>query len=472
MQAKEVTNLVSKDLAVCMTKLDNRTTVIASLYLDIKASVITSDLENLLEFVKARRYALLLAVDSNAHNTVWGHKNNSRGETLLDFIIDNDIDIRNTGKHYTFDCATGKSVIDLTLVRHITADIKDWRVSTKLNHSDHNTIRFSLGIGMTAIPEHRQWSKMDWPKYKDSLSTKSFEIPSKLTPAALDTLVTQLYSNIEAAIEMACPLAPESQICKGNPWFTEALKDKRKHMFRLYDIWQRLKTQASEKAYKLCEKEYKKHCLTVKLNFRRDYKEKLSSEAEMAELMKQMLHKSAPQVGTIKLNNGLYSLPGTETLKAMADAHFTGHNPNWELIQPQTEVLLDQLQAMFTDIITPDRLQLAFDGFKTKKSPGPDKLPPLALKHLPPEVIKQTVIIYKAALALNYTPCSWLASRVVFIPKPGKDRYTEPKSFRPISLSNYILKGLERLVGWHSDAMLELEPVHNAQHGLPKRTQH
>ena len=35
MQAKEVTNLVSRDMAVCLVKLDNRTTVFASLYLDI-----------------------------------------------------------------------------------------------------------------------------------------------------------------------------------------------------------------------------------------------------------------------------------------------------------------------------------------------------------------------------------------------------------------------------------------------------
>jgi hypothetical protein len=57
LQAKEVTNLVSRDLAVCLVQLDNRTTVIASLYLDITKGVITQDLENLLKFTKDRRYA-------------------------------------------------------------------------------------------------------------------------------------------------------------------------------------------------------------------------------------------------------------------------------------------------------------------------------------------------------------------------------------------------------------------------------
>ena len=109
---------------------------------------------------------------------------------------------------------------------------------------------------------------------------------------------------------------------------------------------------------------------------------------------------------------------------------------------------------------------MAFDGFKTKKSPGPDQLKPSILKHLPTSFIDQIKTIYKACLALHYTPQEWLGSRVVFIPKPDKDSYTFPQSFRPISLSNYLLKGLERLVGWHMDQKLELLPVHEAQHGF------
>jgi hypothetical protein len=217
LQAKELTSLVSRDLAVCITKLDNHTTVIASLYLDITQGVITKALEDLLNFVKSRRYALLLAVDSNALNTVWGHKNNSRGEALLDFIIDNDIDIKNNGKAYTFDCATGKSVIDLTLTRNLTVDIVGWRVSTKLNHSDHNTIRFNIDIGIIDIPEHRQWSKMDWQKYKQLLAASTLEVPFKLDPKILDELVCALYSNVDAAIEASCPWPRHLRSAKATP---------------------------------------------------------------------------------------------------------------------------------------------------------------------------------------------------------------------------------------------------------------
>ena len=55
---------------------------------------------------------------------------------------------------------------------------------------------------------------------------------------------------------------------------------------------------------------------------------------------------------------------------------------------------------------------------------------------------------------------------MIFIPKPGKDTYSKAKSFRPISLSNYILKGMERLYGWHMKDNLETFPIHDSQHGF------
>ena len=48
--------------------------------------------------------------------------------------------------------------------------------------------------------------------------------------------------------------------------------------------------------------------------------------------------------------------------------------------------------------------------------------------------------------ALGYIPKSWRRVKVIFIPKPGRQTYTETSSFRPISLTSFLLKILERLV--------------------------
>lgn len=51
---------------------------------------------------------------------------------------------------------------------------------------------------------------------------------------------------------------------------------------------------------------------------------------------------------------------------------------------------------------------------------------------------------------------------VVFIPKPGKADYTSPKSFRPISLSCALLKGLERLIDKYLRENISLDSSQHA----------
>ena len=73
-------------------------------------------------------------------------------------------------------------------------------------------------------------------------------------------------------------------------------------------------------------------------------------------------------------------------------------------------------------------------------------------------MITSIKMIYKASIALHFTPTKWKSSKVVYIPKVGKDDYALAKSYRPISLMNYLLKGLERLSVWVADTALEDNP--------------
>lgn len=78
-----------------------------------------------------------------------------------------------------------------------------------------------------------------------------------------------------------------------------------------------------------------------------------------------------------------------------------------------------------------------------------DGIYPKMLQVLDGHITPVLATIYRECLALGHTPKSWQRVKVVFIPKPGKSDYTLPKSFRPISLTSFLLKGLERLVERH-----------------------
>ena len=84
--------------------------------------------------------------------------------------------------------------------------------------------------------------------------------------------------------------------------------------------------------------------------------------------------------------------------------------------------------------------------FKPNEAAGPDGLKPLVFKYLPTSALETLSIIYKACISLCHTPKAWRETKVIFLPKPGKDPYDIPKSYRPISLSNFLLKTLKRLV--------------------------
>ena len=53
----------------------------------------------------------------------------------------------------------------------------------------------------------------------------------------------------------------------------------------------------------------------------------------------------------------------------------------------------------------------------------------------------------------------------MFIPQPGKDSYSGPRDYRPISLTSFLLKTMERLVDRYlRDEVLALTPLHSNQH--------
>ena len=70
--------------------------------------------------------------------------------------------------------------------------------------------------------------------------------------------------------------------------------------------------------------------------------------------------------------------------------------------------------------------------------------------------------LFRKSLFTGKIPAAWLKTRIAFIPKPGKDNYTNPKHFRPISLCSFFLKILEKLILWYNkQSKINCENVFN-----------
>ena len=161
--------LCTRDCAVGLLLHKGEKILIASIYLDIKMDVIQPWLNGLMTFADAKKYALIIGMDSNSHSILYGNETNTRGESLEDFILKNCLTVENVGLRPTFSVvrSTGEinSIIDVTLSKGIKYSIDNWTVRSEYNGSDHNDITFCYDNPLVQgkeVDEKRCWNKAEW----------------------------------------------------------------------------------------------------------------------------------------------------------------------------------------------------------------------------------------------------------------------------------------------------------------------
>ena len=85
------------------------------------------------------------------------------------------------------------------------------------------------------------------------------------------------------------------------------------------------------------------------------------------------------------------------------------------------------------------------NSFEPLKGCGSDRIPPIVYQWFGPNAYNWLHKSYKATYQMGLLPKQWLDVKVLFIPKHGKP-LCEPRSWRPISLMQYEMKGLEKLL--------------------------
>ncbi|XP_021953633.1 uncharacterized protein LOC110850505 [Folsomia candida] len=100
-------------------------------------------------------------------------------------------------------------------------------------------------------------------------------------------------------------------------------------------------------------------------------------------------------------------------------------------------------------MMTSSKISNIINSFGPLKAAGKDGIFPALLQRGLAELIPYLVPLMRGCLTFGYTPLKWRESRVVFLPKPGKESYERASAWRPICLTSFLLKILEKLVdGW------------------------
>ena len=147
-------------------------------------------------------------------------------------------------------------------------------------------------------------------------------------------------------------------------------------------------------------------------------------------------------------------------------AHFPSIRPPQEVEHRDTKISTALINSTAIEGFDIDKQGEVIQSFKNKKAAGPDELKPFVLKELPRNKLEELLFIYKSTILLRCTPSQWTKSKIIWIPKPGKDTYKVFKSWRHIFLLNQPLKVMEKLIAKQADKTMT--EVHNKQHGFRK----
>ena len=103
-----------------------------------------------------------------------------------------------------------------------------------------------------------------------------------------------------------------------------------------------------------------------------------------------------------------------------------------------------------------NRTKRALQEYGPLKAAGPDGIKSIMLQKGWDSIKQAFVSITKASFLLGCTPDPRRNSLGIFLPKPGKDDYYNPKSYRTITLAPVPLKWMERVILWHMEVDIKI----------------
>ncbi|CAL8127771.1 unnamed protein product [Orchesella dallaii] len=259
----------------------------------------------------------------------------------------------------------------------------------------------------------------------------------------LEQRVDSLTKAINSCYEESCPLTRIKPDRRQTPGWNASMAELKSKVRSLEKKFVLHGTDETWEPYRVARNKYRSMLRRAKRSSWKLYCTDIESMPEASRLYKVLCSDVVVRLGPIETQAGP-SLDTASTLQHLLSAHFKESDAEEEVRPPR-----DTLRLPISDsVVSAHRIMTAISTFSPYKAPGPDGVFPALINAAGDELVKQLCFIYRACLSLGWTPKCWREALVVFLPKSGKDTYLKSSSWRPISLTSFLLKILERLVDW------------------------
>ncbi len=438
------------DCVAISTKWQGNEVIFASAYMPGDRRAPSRAFRSLVMHCENNETPLVVGCDSNAHHTLWGSTNvNERGELLLEYLMGTQLEIMNRGNTPTFINAIRQEVLDITLVTtDLQSRVEGWHVDPNASGSDHRYIMFDIRLGLPDPIFYRNRHKTDWPTYALELDEKLACVPisAMSNTVEIEERVNKVTEIMVKCFHDACPLKKVRPDCPNKRFWKPELSALRREVRRLDRCY--VTENYSDTAHsrlKEARGRYEKAILKARREAWRGLVADIETMPQASRLHKLLTGDVATSLRSLKKQDGSYTEGPEETLDLLLEIHFPG-DPNRDTGEADNRVWdSDEIDS----IMNPTTVRRAINSFGLYKAGGPDGIFPAMLRYAQGKLVPHLVEIMKACLAMGYVPTIWRRTRAAFIPKPGKDSYSLANSWRPISLTSFLVKTMERLIDRH-----------------------
>lgn len=433
-------------------------------------------MSNVFNYVKTNKIKTIIGGDTNIHG-FWGNDYNDRGEDIYNLFLRNNFHLLNEIGAMTFKRNESFSTIDLTFANdEIFDEVVNWNVNHDFKYpTDHFPITFEIfnknkieikTINFKDVNENvfceelkKNIKNGNFLKYiskRDDLNHNAFMLEKAINKAIEKSCETNYLRNVKEIKWMNNTIEQlkkeimhiENEIENAN--FIQADESE----IRFLKIQRKFKISEYSKEIEIAkEKSFKKFASEI---------DSLSDCAKLLKINKVMLNSNNKMIKNV---NGNFAKDEKESLKILNDHHFANNTNN-------RNVDYESFYATFCEKkrikkwLKIENLKECVNEFKPFKATGMDNIPPKMLQIGMEILYEELKKIFYYCLTTGSTPRNWLRVRVVFIPKPNKKCYNDKSSYRPISLTSFFLKLIEKILVKFN--YTHIEKLHKNQFGFIK----
>ena len=505
-QIKSISNLSkNSDSTWGLIIMNNKRYIVGNIYVKLNYSGAIKETLEMLNFAhqkvnKLKAAGVVLMGDFNARHISWGDTtNNSYGRELVD-KIDNSKFTITTSKSPTFLSANGSSHIDLMIVSNNLSD------KLKSPYTDDTVELFSgaprrghvpllcnfahkTSAAKPEITEKLCIDSMNWIEWSRDIEE---DIVRNQQILNAENYPHQLWEYLDKVITKATEdhAVTKKTTKHSKPYWTNHLTTLSKNLREARKAYNQRNTDPTLKklnsARDAFDEERKRECEDFLLK-RTSNLNSVQAMKFWKEFNKIFKKKTESKIDPLDDNNGGLLSENQELEEVLFSTFFEGHHLNHEDFDNE---FFNTVIALYEEIATADAtgnnndettiqadlnsditVQEILNCIKNTKYSGKsfdnEHFHPVMFKHLGNHAIALLHKLFN--LCLQNSQWVWDSAQVIFLKKAGKDTYSKPGSYRPISISAYIGKLMEKIIAVRLETYLQQKNLYDPdQEGFSK----